>query len=358
MSVREQYHSIIEQALRGEHANESLLQPIRADLDTILGCFDKSNSPTKAVIASTMAKLVNPTWDTRKHQTGIGGMFSLRSIDHSNICPYMYQNGYYPTATEFALTRSFEKAELYTKTYSGMISPAPCKPAFLNIVHCINESYSEQLCRAILCYCCSFLKERKAKQLALRSETIAVDVVQISTVKTLLHRIFTSSTSGISMVPVIAMWTACNTAQPVLWPAWSMVPLKEHTAADGNSNAFGDVEGTKGDAHFLACEVKHGIEIDPTITMTFEQKTRGIPLRYIITTKPRAWEISGTGCKIGTVTDAVCDILLQGLAHNDKIMADYVTALHAKILGYPNMSVVRQESINRVFTEVLAAAAP
>lgn len=354
--------SIIDQSLLGMHNNDSLLntvlngtQTLKTDLHIIISSVDKSISPLKAVIVSALAKIIYPDWDTRNHQTGLGGKSSLRTIDHRDVCPYLYAQGLYPTATEFALTRSFEKAEPYTMAYTGAITPKPCKSAFLNIVHSINETYSEALCRAILCYCLQYLKDKKIAKDALRGTIVVIKCgASLKTVQTLLNNIFTSATSGIAVIPPIAMWAVCITVQPFLWPGCSIKPLKEHTAADGNSKAYGDVEGYGPDAKpFLAIEVKHCITIDPTIIATFEEKTGTIPLRFIVTTKDRRSESTDTNIIISTVTDAIIHMIQLTLFHKKEIIVEYIDTLRKAIMEYKNISLTAQEAIVKIFTEVI-----
>ena len=46
---------------------------MKDELDIILNNISKSWSPCKATIVSVISKIVNPEWDTRKHQTQLGG---------------------------------------------------------------------------------------------------------------------------------------------------------------------------------------------------------------------------------------------------------------------------------------------
>ena len=79
MTSTESIRSIIDEGLLGKHNNDSLLttvlngsQSIKSDLHIIVSSVDKSISPLKAVIVSVLAKITNPDWDTRNHQTGLG----------------------------------------------------------------------------------------------------------------------------------------------------------------------------------------------------------------------------------------------------------------------------------------------
>jgi len=329
---------------------------IAADVRAITASFDKSKAPLKAVIASIASKLVYPDWDTRKHQTQIGGDHSLRSIDSNIVCPYLYEKGYYPTATPFALTRSFEKAEEFNSTYTGNISPPICKTAFLNIVHVINTTPNPALCKAILAFCLQFLKQRKEKIADLRAAIVTINpAVNLNKIQILLTRIFAAATTGISAVPPIAMHTACVLVQPYMWPGCTINPLNSHTAADGHTNAHGDVDGCLANGTpFLAVEVKHNIPINPTLIATFEAKSVNIPLRYMITTNAQETQVTASNIRISTVTDAILGLLHSTLFHKNTIAVEYATALQTAILAYETIGLTAKEAIAPVFTEVLA----
>jgi hypothetical protein len=105
------YSSLIQKALDTNIIDIVLLNEkcLKDELDIITSNISKSWAPLKATIVSLVAKIQNPDWDTRNHQTQIGGKYSLRSIDKCYVSDYLYKNSLYDTSTEFALTRSFEK---------------------------------------------------------------------------------------------------------------------------------------------------------------------------------------------------------------------------------------------------------
>lgn len=359
----EQFKLFIDAALRGEGKNDELLEltkndthTLEADIHTVTSTFDKVKAPLKAIVVSVLAKLVYPSWDTRKHQPQIGGEHSLRSIDSTYVCPYLYSISLYPEATAFALTRSFEKSEPFTKNYNGKAKYPEQMSAFLNIVHSINEQYSPELCKAILAKCMFFLQQRKLAGDVLKSTTLSVSQsVSLKTVQTLLAKVFTSTSSGIAVVPAIVIHTALSIVQPHLWPGCTIKPLKEHTAADGNSKAIGDVEGYRADnTPFLSVEVKYNIQLDSTLISTFEAKTTDVPLRYMVTTKERVCEATDSNIILSTVNDAVLHILQPALVHKKTIPLEFVQSLRSTILYYRNLGLPARTAINKVFTEILA----
>jgi len=199
---------------------------IKNELDIITKNISKSWAPFKATIVSVIAKLVNPDWDTRNHQTQIGGKYSLRTIDKCYVSNYLYKNGLYDTSTEFALTRSFEKAEPFNKNYSGMISPKECKISFLNIVEVIQK-IDIQLLNDIIVYMLSFLKNRKEITTTLKNSIVmsSKEDMNVQDVSKLLDEI-NKLGSGASVIPVIIAHTLLSVIQPHLWAGISMKPLK------------------------------------------------------------------------------------------------------------------------------------
>lgn len=355
---------IISECLTDTHANSELLRSIHhgtksleEDIQTITSSYDTSQANLKVTIAVTVAKLVHPDWDTRKHQESLGGKFSLRSFDEKYISQRLYADGLYATPTPYALSsRTFEKAEPFTASYTGRTKQKTHIAAFLNIVQSINEEYTEPLCLAILTVCLKCLRERRETKDALRTSSVSSSAtISLRSVETLLTRIFTTPSSGFAVTPVLAMWTACTLAQPYLWPNCSIKPLKQHTAADGVSKAWGDVEGVRltDGTPFLAVEVKHKIAITPTIVASFDAKTPAIPLRYIITTSPQAFTSTDTNIIIAPVVTTVLQLLQSCLFHAPSIAATYVQEFYTMVVGYANLSVATQEAVVQIVKEIL-----
>jgi hypothetical protein len=117
------YSSLLQKALDSNIVDTTRLTEkcgdicIKDELDIISKNISKSWAPFKATIVSVIAKIAHPDWDTRNHQTQLGGKYSLRTIDRCYVSNFLYKNGLYDTSTEFALTRSFEKAEPFNKKY-------------------------------------------------------------------------------------------------------------------------------------------------------------------------------------------------------------------------------------------------
>ena len=332
---------------------------IKDELDIISKNTSKSWAPFKATIVSVIAKIVNSDWDTRNHQTQIGGKYSLRTIDRCYVSDYLYKKGLYDTSTEFALTRSFEKAEPFNKKYSGMISPKECKISFLNIVEIINTKIDIRLLNDILVYLMTFLKNRKETTTKLKNSIVvsSKDMMNILDVSKLLDEI-NKLGSGSSVIPVIIAHTLLSVIQPYLWVGISMNPLKEHTAPDNHSKSYGDIEGLDiSSKPKIAIEVKHKILINDTIVAIFEEKIKDedIPLKFIITTAKTERKVVQNNICIDTLNGFVISYLQQTLFHERTICLIFIKELRIQIVSYKNMSVSIKESINEILTSLLVS---
>lgn len=357
------YLTIIQAALDSDMIDTTRLTErcIKDDLDVISNNISKSWAPFKATVASVIAKMVNPEWDTRNHQTQINGKHSLRTIDRCYVSNYLYKNGLYDTSTEFALTRSFEKAEPFDKKYSGMIKPKECKTSFLNIVEIINTNPDECLLNDILVYLMTFLKQRRETTTTLKNSIVvsssSSNDINLHHVSKALDEI-NKLGSGSSVIPEIITHTLLSVIQPHLWAGISMKPLKEHTAPDNHSKSYGDVEGL--DANFkpkIVAEVKHKISINDTIVAIFDKKTKDedIPLKLIITTASTENRVVQNNICIFTLNAFVITHLQQTLFHERTICLIFMKELRMRIVSYQNMSVSIKESINEILTSLLVS---
>ena len=357
------YLTIIQAALDSDVTDTTRLTErcIKDDLDVISNNISKSWAPFKATVASVIAKMVNPEWDTRNHQTQINGKHSLRTIDRCYVSNYLYKNGLYDTSTEFALTRSFEKAEPFDKKYSGMIKPKECKTSFLNIVEIINTNPDECLLNDILVYLMTFLKQRRETTTTLKNSIVvsssSSNDINLHHVSKALDEI-NKLGSGSSVIPEIITHTLLSVIQPHLWAGISMKPLKEHTAPDNHSKSYGDVEGL--DANFkpkIVAEVKHKISINDTIVAIFDKKTKDedIPLKLIITTASTENRVVQNNICIFTLNAFVITHLQQTLFHERTICLIFMKELRMRIISYQNMSVSIKESINEILTSLLVS---
>ena len=329
---------------------------IKDELDIITRNISKSWAPLKATIVSVVAKIKYPDWDTRNHQTQIGGKYSLRAIDRCNVSDYLFKKELYDTATEFALTRSFEKAEAFSKSYTGKISPKECKSAFLNIVEVINTTATTEVLTDILTYLIQFLKNRNQQNTKLKTSIVEIskelDLLDVSNILEEINKLG----SGLSVIPVIVVHTLLSIVQPYLWSHITIKKLKEHTAPDNHSKSYGDVEAFNDlPTPMIAIEVKHKITITESIISTFDKKTSEsrIPLKFVITTAKTSKQIVKNNICVDSLNGFTLTYLQQALLFESSICSKFIKELRTKILNYPNISVDAKESLNELLTSLL-----
>jgi hypothetical protein len=345
--------NIIQNALDAEYT-PNLQEEVKSDIDVIIDGVQKAWAPFKATVASLVSKLKYPEWDTRIHQVQIGGKYSLRSIDASTVAPFLHSRGLYDTATPFALTRSFEKSEPFDENYSGKIQPAVCKTAFIKIQKIINTSADVQLLNDILVYMFRWLKLRKDENSRLKN-------IVVETHKSLNFRdvcsvckYVSSLGVGSSVVPVIMVHSVLTVAMPDV----SVKPLKEHTAPDNHSKARGDVEGFIDSKPVIAVEVKHQIKVDDIIIRTFEEKTDGVPSKFIVTTACTSPSITDSNIWIYSLNHFVPTILQNAIIRENDICTMFIKKFREDVLNYSNLSLEMKEAINNYITAHFVESSP
>ena len=326
-------------------------ETLRTDIETLTMGDATAQAPMKVTIAAVAAKIWKPEWDTRKHQSGLGGLQSLRTVDHSFVAKHLHKLGYYKTATEGALTRTFERKNAYNMDYPGEIKPLNRKLAFLRIIGRVNDEYSQHLSETILRYFLGLLKTRKAAVDVMKvSEFVAKETVSLNTVKDILTRVFDIVT-GMSASPAIVFHTMCVVVQPFVWEGVTVSPLKHHTAADATSKAIGDVEAYKNDTPFMSAEIKYKLTIDESIVLTFSQKTSNVPLRFILTTAKVASKHTDDNILIGNVTDVVLQYLHTYIIRDAHIAKTFLTQLRKDIMGSNDIGADNKGKVDEIFRQ-------
>jgi hypothetical protein len=354
------YESVIEEALEATCCDTDCLgKNLKDDLDTLATGIDTAWAPLKATVASIVAKRVHPDWDTRKHQTSMGGKFSLRTVDNRHIANKLCMKGLYDTATAYALTRSFEKAEPFYKSYSGQIKPVSCKHAFLNVIETVNTTASTELLTAMLVYLMTLLKGRKDKHTALKDSILTTSKrLNLNNISDALDKINELSGRGLSVVPVIVVHALLTVIRPHMWPSMTVKPLKQHTAPDGHTDSYGDVEGvnTSDEKPVLVIEVKHRIKVDDTIIHTFNTKTATseIPLKYILTTACTPKYYAQNNICVQTVSDFITTCLQNTLYHDPSICTAFFNKLQECVADHTNLSPDNKEAVNSILKSLLA----
>lgn len=340
--------------------NLALVTPYKSHLDTILD-ISGAKAARSIIFASLISKIIDPSSDTRKHQKQLGGKRSLRSLDGA-VSAVMFNHGLYPTATEGALTRAFEKAEPYTLEYSGMISPEHYKKPFLRLQHSINAVCTADDLVAMMRYMLCEMVERREREGQLKRTVKSFGGVSLKMIDELLEAVF-KIRGGIAAVPEIVAHCVCEIALPYLWGEKNTIkPLKGHTTPDGNSKSLGDVEGYRSDGTpFLVAEVKFGMKINDKIVDTFRSKVDvgSIPLKLILTTASTTrTRYTDDNIQIGTVKEFVTRTLQACMVSNPDILKSFLPELRNRILAYRSLDEKKKIDIESIFTKYAEPPSP
>ncbi len=300
--------------------------------DVIIGNTSKAWAPLKALVASLVAKIEHPDWDTRKHQTQIGGKMSLRTYDRNHVASYLFKLGMYPSTTEYALTRSFEKSEEFTFEYSGKISPQVCKPAFLSLVSSINTVFTSSDCYNLLGYILGKLKTNMSVSIQKPSMSSWSSLNDVATFCGII-----SNMSRGAVIPPIVIHSMYKVIHPLLWSGSIVSDLKEHTASDTKTDTFGDVEVYLDGKCIVAVEVKHNVKITDSIVSWFEKKSMSVPLRFVISTSNTNFSASPHNTVSCQFTQFVTSQLQQALVKDTSICKRFIETVCVNVIAYRNL---------------------
>lgn len=316
------------------------------DLNIITNSFCKSKAPLKAVVAATMSKIIYPEWDTRYHQIQIGGEHSLRTIDSNHICPEMYKFGLYDTITSFALTRSFEKAEAFDKHYSGNISPNDSKISFLNILEKINKTKS---CRKtnyhIIEYIVYWLYQQKKELKVIKETDCSFEEITAETTYNTIQSLMQLG-SGSSCVPVVVVYTCCQ----ILYTSIDIMPLKHHTASDHASRSIADIEGCdENNDIVLAIEIKHNLALTDGVLNLFDNKSKNVKHRFLLTTKKINTQYACGNISIGNVTNFCMERLNFASLNDSTVYERFLIKCYENLLNYQTLDVSIKSKLKNIF---------
>jgi hypothetical protein len=335
---------------------------LKAYLDTVISAYkSKANKAlVKAVNVSFVGKLCFPAWDTRKHQPQIGGLYSLRSIDENHVSCYLHAQGLYDQATPFALTRSFEKAEPFTQTYSGKFKNPKYGTVFLNLVEFINETpaeTTEKFCTVMLSYLVNELKKLKAEDDSLKCVTLECGKTEVTLEDvSKFYNTFLTLKGKTSKIPPIMVHTCLQVCSPLSYPSSTVPTLNLHTAADSHTGAVGDVMVNGADGKILlAAEIKDKITITEGIINTFREKIkeRSIRFTYILTTSKTSWS-ARSNIIICTVGEFILQQLNQALYYDADVCKKYLEALDKSIREDRSLADDLRHSVHDQIKEHLA----
>jgi hypothetical protein len=100
--------------------------------------------------------------------------------------------------------------------------------------------------------------------------------------------------------------------------------------------------------------VKHKLDIDDTIVRTFTQKTAGVPLRFILTTKAINPRYTEDNILIGNVSEIALQYLHMVSIHDADVAIHFLTRLREALVGSPDIGGDNKSKIAAIISEGLA----
>ena len=268
------------------------------------------------LITLCVQKTMTPSQDIRYHQASMPGGFSGRSLDSKYITPFLRENDFpYMQSGSGWLTRSFEQAAPYTMEYPGRITPKSIKNDFLILVDRVEKKpNTAQAClREIFRQLVSFREKSQNIALSRPKNT------SISTAVALVEKLWNQDSSGLSRVPVIAVYAAyrCLVSEVGRYRNHVLLSLLPHNAPDQKTGRTGDIDLKDNSKIVEAVEIKHGVQINPElVSATIEKVKRTTVNRYYILSTNETLKDIEEITKL--TTDARinhgCEIIVNGVA--------------------------------------------
>lgn len=250
---------------------------------------ESSKGVFTVVVTSLVVKVLNPSQDTRLHQSSMPGGYSGRSVDTQAITPTLKANDFPSMAESGWLTRSLEQAVPYGKGYPGAIQPAALKKSFLHLLDRMNDGPLDP--SVALKYLLNRVNDIHRSPRLASFESNLTEGTSPSTAMEILNSHWQfdyEDPRGTARLPVLAVFACLTRFLEVnqLEQADSLAPLENHNSPDVRSEALGDIEvidssGKKSQA----IEVKFQKKIRATDVRDMARKARGKGLvKYIALT--------------------------------------------------------------------------
>ena len=277
---------------------------------------NKNIAVLSVLITLYVKKITTPNQDVRLHQTSMPHGFSGRSLDSRYITPFLRENDFpYMQSGSGWLTRSFEQAAPYNMEYPGRITPKSIKNDFLSLIDKVekNADIAQACLEEIFRQLISFREKSQNIALSRPKNT------SIGTAVSLVEKLWNQESSGLSRVPVIAVYAAyrCLVSEVGRYRNHALLPLLPHNAPDQKTGRTGDIDLKDNSKIVEAVEIKHGVQINPElVSATIEKVKRTTVNRYYILSTNSALNNIEEITRL--TTDAKinhgCEIIVNGVA--------------------------------------------
>ena len=268
-----------------------LSDKLRSALEEISRLSQKAASGFTNIITCLAIKAALPGVDMRYHQVQIQDRtsrpagFNFRGPSEKVVYPWLSKNRFEGAKSGWQ-TRTFERPKPYMLDYDENIGDI--KSAFLTTFDEVEENGgSASTALALLVHLQLVLREAKNIELSLpRTKDIQLIV------KVFRDHFFHpyNASKGASRLPVLALYAIYSVLIEQLgrYDGMALKPLEEHSAADSQTGAVGDIEiiNLSTNEVFEAIEVKHNIPLDERIIEDAARKimNKTVDRYYILTT--------------------------------------------------------------------------
>lgn len=281
----------------------------------------KASTGFTNIVTCLSIKAARNNVDIRYHQVQIQDQtdrpagFNFRGVSEKIIYPWLTNNSFEGAKSGWQ-TRTFERPKPYMMDYDENIGDI--KLPFLTVFDEI-ESNSQSADEALAFLIFLQIKLRESKKIKLsvpRTEDILLIVSLFK--KHFFYKYKTSK--GASRLPVLALYAIYQVliSQMSRYKGMELKPLEEHSAADSQTGAVGDIEIIQSDTKnvFEAIEVKHDIPIDEVIIQDVIRKVsdKHIDRYYVLTTNNKCEPDDEINKKILTIKQLYdCQVIANGV---------------------------------------------
>lgn len=241
------------------------------------------------IMTGVAIKAAFPSIDVRFHQVQIQDKtkrpagFNFRGVSEKIIYPWLSKNEFNGAKSGWQ-TRTFERPKPYLLLYDENIGDI--KSSFLAIYDELEEHNGDP--KEAL----KFLLYKQTEYRALKDIKIAAPkATDISLIISMLQQHFFGSYKGkgASRLPVLAFYAVYTVLIRELrrFEGKRLNPLQEHSAADAQTGAVGDIEVVDSENEvFEALEIKHGIPITLSLLDDVKRKLmdKHVDRYYVLTT--------------------------------------------------------------------------
>jgi DNA (cytosine-5)-methyltransferase 1 len=264
---------------------------LKSSLEKLSELSQKASTGFTNIVTCLAIKIAKPDVDIRYHQVQIQkdterpAGFNFRGVSEKTVYGWLNSRAFSGAKSGWQ-TRTFERPKPYMMSYDENIGDI--KEAFLSVFDEIEEHEgSAHNALVYLMYLQLVLRESNKIVLSIpRTQDIQL-IVQ------LFERHFFykyKGSKGASRLPVLALHAIYSVmlGQLERFDGMALKPLEEHSAADSQTGAIGDIEVVRIATNevFEAIEVKHDIPLSEKIITDSAQKimNRSVDRYYILTT--------------------------------------------------------------------------